>query len=334
MKKITAMIIGISILLFTGCENTQDKVTSSETSVEQILLALIDGDESLSLDGFADDDAIEGEYEEGLEFDDLGKVLTDTLTPSDSIRIKLGRRILNVDREVIFTDLDNDTAYGEIIKTITGSLHIKIKNRVTGDTTSWVKPFTTDFIRKVRFVQGDSAATDSTDGWVVDAISLGVGITGNKVNILKLEIFALDGADPVFTFEGDVANQFISRHDIPTFAARTFLRTEVTVSNSGPEFPFNSGEMVSLHYGINRRYKARRILNDVGYGLDETVSDNIFTGKWRINGPGRRPDNDQPYQRRKFRSFFDVVDYGTIFAQDEAVHSVFWTLPYRSVRSN
>ncbi len=329
MKNILILLTGLSLLMFVGCEDAeQDPI-----SMEQHLLTLINTDETLGLAGFDDGDAADGDYEDGLEQQGLFKVLGDTLDPDSDLRIRFGRRITNIDRDVVFTDLDNDTAIGVITKTITGDFIIFSRDTVSGDTTHWVKSFITDFTRKVRFVRIDTVDSDSTDGWRINAISIGVGETGSKVDISKIEFFTQDEATPIYSFEGDVTDFFIPRSELPTFQAWRLIRMEVTVTNNGPEFPFNSGEAVMLHYGHGRGYKGRRLINDMGLFSDATALDNVFTGLWLVHGPGRRPHRpDQPHQRRVFRSFVDVIDFGTLYTEDEAVHSVFWALPYRSIR--
>ncbi len=330
MKKNIYFFIFASLLLIIGCEDANVETTN----IEQTLLSLIDGDDALGLDGFDDGDAIEGDYESGLEQEGLYKILGDTLDPESDIRIRFGKWITGVIRDVEFTDLDSDTVIGTITKTITGFFKIVALDTINDDTTVWVKDFTTDFVRKVRFVQVDTVASDSSDGWRINAISIGVGITGNKVDIEKIEYFIPDGAVPLYSFEGDVTNHFIARDEIPTFDAWRNIRTEVTITNSGPEFPFLSGEAVALHYGHKRGQKGRRIMNDMGLFFDTTALDNVFTTLWRVHGPGRHPQDNQPLQRRTFRGFADVIDFGSLYSEDDAVHSVFWALPYRSLRSN
>ncbi len=330
MKKLLILFACLGLLLMISCEDTDQDIT--EGDIEQYLMALINGDETLGLDGLDDGGAIDGEYEDGLEQEGLFKVLGDTLDPGSDLRIRFGRRITNVDRDVVFTDLENDTAIGVITRTITGDFIVFTRDTATGDTTRWIKPFVTDFTRKVRFVLTDTTTNDSTGGWRINALSIGVGVTGSKVDISKLEFYTPDGAEPIYSYEGDVTDLFIARAEIPAFQAWHAVRTEVSVTNTGPEFPFNSGEAVMLHYGRGRGHKGRRLINDMGVFGDTTALDNIFTGLWRVHGPGRHPQNDQPYQRRVFRGFVDVVDLGTLYAEDEAVHSVFWALPYRSIR--
>lgn len=329
MKKLLILITCLSLLLLISCEDTEQDIVESD--IEQYLMVLINGDGSLGLDGLDDGDAIDGEYEDGLEQQGLFKVLGDTLDPGSDLRIRFGRRITNIDRDIVFTDLEDDTAIGVITRTITGDFIIFARDTATGDTTHWVKPFVTDFTRKVRFVLTDTTTNDSTGGWRINAISIGVGVTGSKVDISKLEFFTPDGTEPIYSYESDVTDLYIPRDEIPTFLAWHAVRTEVSVTNIGPEFPFNSGEAVMLHYGHGRGYKGRRLINDMGV-FPDTAPDNIFTGLWRVHGPGRHPQNNQSYQRRVFRGFVDVVDLGTLYAEDEAVHSVFWALPYRSIR--
>ncbi|MFH1851548.1 MAG: hypothetical protein ABIA75_04320 [Candidatus Neomarinimicrobiota bacterium] len=325
MKKLLIPVVAIFMLLLVGCE---DSDTNTATT-EQQLLALLDGDDIFGLDGLDDGEAIEGDYESGLELPGTYKTLGDTIDPDSGLRIRFGRRITSVAREVEFRDTDADTAYATITRVVNGNFVIFTRDTASGDTSRWIKPFTTDFIRQVRFVR---VADSDTLDWKIDALTVGVGITGTKVNIARVDWFTADGTTVLFSYGGDVINQFFSRDEIAAFTAWETLRVEVTVTNQGPEFPFNSGEGVLLHYGSGPGVKGRKAINDSGRSGDAVASDNIFTGYWRVHGPGWDNRQGRWYQHRAFRSFVDVIDFGSLYAEDEAIHSVFWALPYRSMR--
>jgi len=329
MKRILTLFI---VLLFVfGCEDT---TTPDVSDLELQLWALITADTTLSLDVLNDGSAIAGDYEDGLDQTGLMRALGDTLDPESGLRICFGRRLNTITVYAVFDDLDNDTILAEITRTLTGDFIIVARDTVSGDTLRWEKPFTTDFQRRVRFVCDTTTAEDDSAAWRIDALTVGVGVTGSKVDITSLAFFTENGVEPLYAYTGNVLDTFIPRDELPEFPAWQPLRVEVTVTNAGPEFPYRSGEGVSLHYGLGPGQKGRRIINDAGVGADLTASDNVFTGLWLVHGPGRNPQNNQPYQRRLFCGFADVLDFGTLFAEDETVHSVFWALPYRSVRSN
>ncbi len=329
MRKLSILIMIFALFITWGCEDSGQDVVNIETQ----LLRLIDSDETLSLDGLDDGEAVEGDYESGLDQPGNYKVLGDTLDPESGLRVRVGRMITGVDRTVEFSDTEADTIYGTVTRTVSGYYLISYLDTTLSERQVWEKPFTSDFQRKVRFIANDTPDDTTDNDYKINAVSIGIGVTGSKVDIVKLDIFDADNSVLLYSFEGDLLNQFIDRESLSTFDAWNELRVEVTVTNLGPEFDHNSGEAVMLHYGLNRISKGRRTLNDMGEDPDVTALDNVFTGYWFTHGPGLNGAM-QRHRQRNFRSFVDVVDLASIFTEDEAVHSVNWAIPYTIVYNN
>jgi hypothetical protein len=314
-------------LILTGCEDQQTDLSDIEAELRQ----LIQDDEALRIDGLNDNGAVEVEYDEGLELDGgLAKILADTLWPgTDAYRIRFGRQITGMETAVDFDiDQENGVAIANLSRTLTGNFIVVAIDSNHAVVDSFVKPFESVFNRKVRFVRvsGNDSNSDRRH-WRVDALTIGVGGTGDKVAISQIQIFSSDSTVADYTFTADeVGDLFIARDSLPTFLAWRPLRVEVTVENAGPEFPYLSGESVMLHYGRDRHHKARRLMFDNGQFGDAVANDNVFTRVWRMHGPG------MGFPRRIFGAFVDVIDFGTLYAEEEAVHTAVWALPYRSVR--
>ncbi len=325
MKRIliTTIIAGFVLM---SCEDKIESNLVLEAELHQLLLA----DEMLGLDGFGDEGAAPEEYVEGLE-ESSPKLLLDGDYPPDSIwHYRFGRRIESVDRDVQYTHGDNEIL-AEVNCTVEGFFIVKVFDTTFTLIDSAAKPFTQDFQRKVRFEPVENPEVDSTE-WRIKDFTIGVGGIGEKVAVTKLEYFRLSEDqttwESVFAVEDDnVWDTFIAREDIPTFAAWAPIKIEVSISNQDPIYDFRSGEKVMMHFGRDRRHKARRCMFDDGEHLgDEVALDDTFTRIWRVHGPG------PGHQARAFRAFYDVIDYGTLFSTQEDVHTAFWSLPYRSVR--
>ncbi len=68
-------------------------------------------------------------------------------------------------------------------------------------------------------------------------------------------------------------------------------------------------------------------MNDLGFGGDAIVNDNIHTKVFRMHGPGIGRDS------RLFRSFYSTTDLATLFTEDGGYNSITWSIPYKSQRS-
>ena len=115
-------ILFLSLLVFSiGCESVEDQ---NIASIEAELLQVLDRDDALGLDGLDDQNAMESDYDEGMELDGgLAKIAIDTLWPGGEYRIRFGRRIIDHNREVEFV-IEGDTAIGNISFTVDGEFRI------------------------------------------------------------------------------------------------------------------------------------------------------------------------------------------------------------------
>ncbi|MBC8215143.1 MAG: hypothetical protein H8E64_01355 [Candidatus Marinimicrobia bacterium] len=324
MKNILYILI-VAGLVLTSCEDKQGTYAAIEAELEELLR----NDDAFGMDGFGDEGAVSEEYEEGLE-DASAKLLTGDDYPPDSIwHYRFGRRIESFNRDIQYTH-EEDEVLADITWTIEGLFIIKVFDTTATMIDSVAKEFTNNFQRKIRF-ERLSTVDENGREWRVKEFTMGVGGIGEKVAITKLEYFiATEDStwDSQFIMESEnVLETFISREDIPTFPMWSLVKVEVTVSNEDPIYDYRSGEGVLMHFGIDRRHKARRRMFDDGeHGGDLVPLNNVFTMIRLMHGPGWGHD------ARVFRAFFDVMDYGTLFQTQTDVHTAFWGLPYKCVR--
>ncbi len=322
MTKIKIILL-ITGLILSGCESSEDSYSSREAE----LSALLDGDDVFGLDGF-DDAGATSDYVEGLETDYGAKVL-ESYHPDSGYVFEFGRRISSITKTVTYIH-EEDYSIADIVRTVTGIFLSTIIDTALNDTFTFEKDFTFDFQRKVRFV--NEPRINNQRRWKIDALTLGIGKTGTKMDIRKLEYFTFDengGWNSVFILDSELnVDEFISRDSLPVFDSWMDVKVELTVSNDGPEFAYESGERVSFHYGRSRFHKARKKMHDNGEGEDAAENDNIFTKVWTIHGPG------WGFENRVYRGFFSVIDYGSLFDSEEAFHSAVWALPYIVNRSS
>ncbi|MBL51579.1 MAG: hypothetical protein CMG57_06435 [Candidatus Marinimicrobia bacterium] len=329
MKKIS-LISMLTLILFSGCTD------QNQINIETTLLALLDSDDVLGMDGFDTNGDVELDFETGLEISGIAKTFSDTLAYGEGYRIRFGRRITDRNRTVDF-DVDGDTAVGLVTYSLNGILYVKAFDTTVHtqiDSISFTKEFSTSFIRKVRFNQVDNPNSPEGYDWKVNALTPLVGGSGHKVAISSISIYELtttmEQGELLYQFNADgIGDLFIDREALPNFTAFMPYLIEVSVTNSGPELNSDStgvGEWVLKNYGRSFEMRGRRHLNDKGMFLDSVINDNIHTGGWRAHGPGFG------FQQRGFRSFFETVDLATIFVDDGGYNTSVWSIPYRIQR--
>ena len=329
MKQLITTLI-ITSIFFISCESEEDQYADRESE----LLSLISEDDVLGLDGLDDGGAVEDEYTEG-SFESSGKInsgkVMEEFSPDDGYTYRFGRKIISKTKTITFTHED-DFSIADINRSITGEfVCMAIDTTFEPDSTvmDTSKPFTSNFHRKVRFLRNEETTGRR---WKIDALTIGTGMTGDLIDIIKLEYKTRDSESDnwisAYVVTGDnVDTTWIDRDSIPTFPSWSEVKVEVSVSNnSDPVFNYKSGEGVRLHYGLRHNFKARRKLHDDGNDPDENENDNIFTKSWLIHGPGIL------YNQRIFRSFYDVIDYNTLFNTEAGVHTAVWALPYKVIR--
>ena len=121
----------------------------------------------------------------------------------------------------------------------------------------------------------------------------------------------------------------MNRDNLLTFNSFEHYIVKVTVDNAGPEYAVDStgvGEWVMQRYGRSVNQRGRRRLNDLGFGGDTVVNDNIHTKVFRMHGPGVGRES------RVFRSFYSTTDLATLFTEDGGYNSITLSIPYRSQR--
>ena len=326
-------IIPITLLLvLSACENVNNGVLLNES----ILLALLDADDAVGMDGFDSGGDMDLDHDVGLEMGSVGRVLSDTLSFGDGYRIRYGRRLLDRERTVEF-EAGEDTAIGLVSHTIIGEFIAKAidtSNHEQIDSLSFTKEFSSIFTRKVRFVKVDDPSNPDGYRWKINALTPMIGGSGDKVFITNLSFHAvtsdLEVGEQLYSFAADeLGDLYIDRDSLPTFTAFTRVISYANVTNSEPEYMMEStgvGEWVFLNYGRNRFQRGRRHLHDSGIFFDHTMNDNTHTGIMRMHGPG-------PEQIRGiFRSFTEVIDLATIFVSDSGFNIGVWSIPYRVER--
>lgn len=305
-----------------SCAETQNQ---KDDDISQ-LMRLMEDDVVLNIDVLDTEGAMDEEYSDGLDVDGGMKVMADTLWPNSGYRLRFGRHI--TDRERTFTfDVQDDTAYADMHRSTSGNFYVVAFDSNHTMVDSFVKAFSEEFERRVRFVRTDSS---SHRPWRVEGITLGYGGAGTKVRITDLSFYTAEGSDALFNYTADNASEvFIPRDNLPAFSPGDTLRIELTVENDDPVFDLgelDSGEKVHMHFGRGRGERARRRLNDAELFGDAVAEDNVFTRLWRAHTI--RPN----HQVRVFNMHYDLIDNETLFISDGGYNTAVWSLPYRIVR--
>ncbi|HJM12259.1 MAG TPA: hypothetical protein QF484_03640 [Candidatus Marinimicrobia bacterium] len=321
MKKYLFILTAVS-MVWISCTDSQNQ---KEDDISQ-LMRLMENDVVLNLDLLDTEGAMDEEYSDGLDDDGGMKTMADTLWPNSDYRLRMGRHITDRERTFSF-DVQDDTAYAEMHRSISGNFYVVAFDSNHTMVDSFVKAFSEEFERRVRFVRTDSS---SHRPWRIEGITLGTGGAETKVRITDLSFYTADGSDALFNYTADnVSEVFIPRDNLPTFNPGDTLRIELTVENDDPVFDLgdmDSGEKVHMHYGRGRGERARRRLNDAGVFGDAVVENNVFTKFWRahIIGPN--------HVARVFNMHYDLIDNATLFISDGGYNTAVWLLPYKIVQ--
>ena len=336
MKYIYQISLSFLMLSIACVDTDQD-----ESYDESQLLMLLDEDDAAGLDGFGDGGLMDMDYDSGLEYGGLPRILGDTLGYGEGYRIRFGRLITDRERTVDFT-VDGDTAIGVVNYTVSGVFMAQAMDTSTMeaiDSIGFSKEFSSTMTRKVKYARIDNSNSPDGYSWRIIALTPLIGGSGDKVSITSVEVydaelnaaggFTLTG-DLLYSFSSDeIGDHFINRETLPTFTSFDAVIAKVSVENTGPEYTIDSvgvGEWVVLHYGRSAAQRGRRRLNDLGISIDSVANDNVHSGFWRVHGPGIG------HSSRVFRSFFSTIDLATLFTEDGGYNSVTWSIPYRSQR--
>ena len=114
MKPIYSILLSSLVVLFS-CEDGDSEIIFDENE----LIAILDADDAVGLDGFDDGGLADLDFELGLETGGIARILGDTLSYGEGYRIRFGRQINDIDRTIEFT-VNGDTAIGFVTYTITG----------------------------------------------------------------------------------------------------------------------------------------------------------------------------------------------------------------------
>ena len=329
MKKLITLT-SLSIFVINGCVDS-----SSVDDTESILLALLDEDEAVGVDGFDSDGDMDLDHDVGLETEGVARTFSDTLSFGDGYRIRFGRQLIDRERIVEF-ETGEDTAIGLVTHTVNGEFIATVidTNQDEIDSLSFSKEFTTMLTRKVRFVKVDDPSDPDGYRWRIDALTPLVGGSGDKVALVDLSYYSLTDSleldELLYSFSSDeLGDLYIDRESLPVFTSFSRVVAYVSVTNNGPEYTTDNtgvGEWVFVNYGRSSQQRGRRHLRDSGLFFDQVMNDNIHSGGMRVHGPG--PGQVQGV----FRTFIETVDLATMFVSDGGYNTNVWSIPYRVER--
>ena len=329
MKKLITLT-SLSIFVINGCVDS-----SSVDDTESILLALLNEDEAVGVDGFDSDGDMDLDHDVGLETEGVARTFSDTLSFGDGYRIRFGRQLIDRERTVEF-ETGEDTAIGLVTHTVNGEFIATAidTNQDEIDSLSFSKEFTTMLTRKVRFVKVDDPSDPDGYRWKIDALTPLVGGSGDKVTLVELSYYSLTDSlelnELLYSFSSDdLGDLYIDRESLPVFTSFSRVVAYVSVTNNGPEYTTDNtgvGEWVFVNYGRSSQQRGRRHLRDSGLFFDQVMNDNIHSGGMRVHGPG--PGQVQGV----FRTFIETVDLATMFVSDGGYNTNVWSIPYRVER--
>ena len=329
MKKLITLT-SLSIFVINGCVDS-----SSVDDTESILLALLNEDEAVGVDGFDSDGDMDLDHDVGLETEGVARTFSDTLSFGDGYRIRFGRQLIDRERTVEF-ETGEDTAIGLVTHTVNGEFIATVidTNQDEIDSLSFSKEFTTMLTRKVRFVKVDDPSDPDGYRWRIDALTPLVGGSGDKVALVDLSYYSLTDSlelnELLYSFSSDdLGDLYIDRESLPVFTSFSRVVAYVSVTNNGPEYTTDNtgvGEWVFVNYGRSSQQRGRRHLRDSGLFFDQVMNDNIHSGGMRVHGPG--PGQVQGV----FRTFIETVDLATMFVSDGGYNTNVWSIPYRVER--
>ena len=329
MKKLI-IITSLSIFVMNGCMDS-----SSIDDTESILLALLNEDEAVGVDGFDSDGDMDLDHDVGLETEGVARTFSDTLSFGDGYRVRFGRQLIDRERTVEF-ETGEDTAIGLVTHTVNGEFIATAidTNQDEIDSLSFSKEFTTMLTRKVRFVKVDDPSAPDGYRWKIDALTPLVGGSGDKVALADLSYYSLTDSlelnELLYSFSSDdLGDLYIDRESLPVFTSFSRIVAYVSVTNNGPEYTTDNtgvGEWVFVNYGRSSQQRGRRHLRDSGLFFDQVMNDNTHSGGIRVHGPG--PGQVQGV----FRTFIETVDLATMFVSDGGYNTNVWSIPYRVER--
>ena len=329
MKKLITLT-SLSIFVINGCVDS-----SSIDDTESILLALLNEDEAVGVDGFDSDGDMDLDHDVGLETEGVARTFSDTLSFGDGYRIRFGRQLIDRERTVEF-ETGEDTAIGLVTHTVNGEFIATAidTNQDEIDSLSFSKEFTAMLTRKVRFVKVGDPSDPDGHRWRIDALTPLVGGSGDKVTLVELSYYSLTDSlelnELLYSFSSDdLGDLYIDRESLPVFTSFSRVVAYVSVTNNGPEYTTDNtgvGEWVFVNYGRSSQQRGRRHLRDSGLFFDQVMNDNTHSGGMRVHGPG--PGQVQGV----FRTFIETVDLATMFVSDGGYNTNVWSIPYRVER--
>ncbi len=313
-------------LIMAGCENTE---LSDQEAIEAALEQIILESDNLGMDEFDDGGALDEEFGD-ISDDGLMRTMDDYY-PSDSLRFRFGRRVTSHSRTIFHEFFGDTLVISTIDHAVSGDFITVIFDTTGALVDSFSKSFDITALRKVKFERIDESS-DQRRNWQLAGLTPLVSSGGDKVAIDSVKFVGADGT-VLFNLESDgITDLFIDPQEMPQFTAWDSVTVLLYVTNTGPEYEWESGEGAHLRIGRGRRsdfghlHQRRRLFDDGENGGDDEANDNEFTRVWRMHPPGW--DHD----RRVFKLFLDVIDFETLFSSEGSYNAAMWGFPYKSVR--
>ena len=313
-------------LILAGCENTE---LSDQEVIEAALEQMILDSDNLGMDEFDDGGALDEEF--GDIADDGLMRNMDDYYPADSLRFRFGRRVTSHSRTITHEFMGDTLVISTIDHTVSGDFITVIFDTTGAFVDSFSKPFDITALRKVKFERIDGSK-DQMRNWQLAGLTPLVSSGGDKIAIDSVKFVGVDGT-VLFNLESDgITDFFIAPADIPQFSSGDSVTVLLYVTNTGPEYDWESGEGANLRTGRGRRsdfghlHQRRRLFDDGENGGDAVANDNEFTRVWRMHLPG------WGHEHRVFKLFLDVIDYETLFSSEGSYNAALWGFPYKTVR--
>jgi hypothetical protein len=313
-------------LIMAGCENTE---LSNQEAIEAALEQIILESDNLGMDEFDDGGALDEEFGD-ISDDGLMRTMDDYY-PSDSLRFRFGRRVTSHSRTIFHEFFGDTLVISTIDHAVSGDFITVIFDTTGALVDSFSKSFDITALRKVKFERIDESS-DQRRNWQLAGLTPLVSSGGDKVAIDSVKFVGADGTI-LFNLESDgITDLFIDPQEMPQFTAWDSVTVLLYVTNTGPEYEWESGEGAHLRIGRGRRsdfghlHQRRRLFDDGENGGDDEANDNEFTRVWRMHPPGWGHD------RRVFKLFLDVIDFETLFSSEGSYNAAMWGFPYKSVR--
>ena len=327
------LLISAFFLLATACTENESIVDPTGTSDIEQLQKLIDNDDIIQ--------SFEPNYNEEEAMDLLFPGLAKAIFP-----VRVGQKMKLIDRNETF-DIQNDTAYGEVIRTYEGTLKIaaSYEEFAPGDSnvvdTLIEKNFITTITRSIVFVKATNNIIPERE-WRIYKMSLPNGGTDTEnIKIIKLTIILPDGNEIIvdnpneyyLTREPGLRDQLpiISRGENVTIRVEIKSAYEeddfVTLTHGGRRDDRHGGRRDDGHddprddeHGDlrdDRNHRSKRKFELISSELDGSYYKKVYENVWEANRfPGAK------------HAIINAMPKQVVFDDETEVETNGWGIPY------